>query len=1080
MKTLQWWTIMLGLAGNLATGAGIDGAETISLTGKVVNADGQAVGGAAIECYEHGPGVAYSPDGMEGRQQVTADSKGGFELRLPRTVVTLVARKAGLAPAWKQFTAAPNLEPRLVLVSPGILAGVVVDEADKPVAGAEVVVARAFSETEDDGRRSYNYLDGRMARDVFSARTGADGRFRLDAFPTNASADLAVRLPGKALRQAPRESFGADSMQCRAGDKDLRLVLEPAGSVEGKIITENTAQALPTARLWLQSDQRGIVGSFDNESAQSGADGAFRINDVPAGSYRLWAVFGTNVTPEWVAETVPVSVEMGKPTSGVQVTARRGGLLQVSVLERNDRKGVDRVSLTVYRESFQTTATSRSNGLALLRLVPGDYQVSANKEGWRSGNATATVEAGQTNRLEIELAAPPKIKGVVRRPDGQPAAGLPIRIVGGYSAEEARNKTDANGAFEVEWDPRRYGRPDMTYCLLIRDPERNLAVAQDIEEESGPLELKLAPGLTLVGRAECDGKPVTNATAALVFWAGNSGMHLTGLCTGTNVPGHFEVSALPPGRKYGLYVSAPGYGQKYVNAVETDANTKLVDLDPAELRPAKMKLAGKVLDADDKPVAGIYVSLYGEGQPNANVRTDREGCFSFNRVCEGQARLSANARNSYGSVTAEAGDTNVVLKLGESSGSVSSASSKPHKLTGTVTDPDGKPVGGALVAVFPSGSTRGIKTGTNGTFNLTWHLESWQMQNGNPLLVVRDLARHFAVAEEMSEEITNLNLQLKPAVTLTGRVEGPDGKPLTNAQVGVWLLASRTYSDVEERQAKTDARGVFQVPALPASLDYTVYATAKDHGRSQQRVQVETETNRLELEPFVLKVADQVLAGQVVNRNDKPVAGASISVSGEDQPQASVTTDSKGRFKLQVCEGQVRLFANAEGGYASATFEAGDTNVVLQLGRNESVSRQTPQRSSLKGKSLPDLAALGFAADAAPAGKRVLLCLMDVEQRPSRRLVRLLSEQYNALKEKGLAVLAVQAALTTPESLKEWKAANPVPFPVGSVPDKSEKTKWASGVESLPWIILTDAQGRVAAEGFGFDELEAKLEASTR
>ena len=66
-------------------------------------------------------------------------------------------------------------------------------------------------------------------------------------------------------------------------------------------------------------------------------------------------------------------------------------------------------------------------------------------------------------------------------------------------------------------------------------------------------------------------------------------------------------------------------------------------------------------------------------------------------------------------------------------------------------------------------------------------------------------------------------------------------------------------------------------------------------------------------------------------------------------------------------------------------------------------------------------------------------------------------------------------AVTTAEAFKEWKDANPVPFPVGRLAEKDDKTKWASTVESLPWLILTDADRRVTAEGFAFDELEAKL-----
>jgi hypothetical protein len=113
--------------------------------------------------------------------------------------------------------------------------------------------------------------------------------------------------------------------------------------------------------------------------------------------------------------------------------------------------------------------------------------------------------------------------------------------------------------------------------------------------------------------------------------------------------------------------------------------------------------------------------------------------------------------------------------------------------------------------------------------------------------------------------------------------------------------------------------------------------------------------------------------------------------------------------------------------------------------------------------------------DATPAGKPVLLCLFDIEQRPSRRFVRQLAEQYDALRQKGLTVLGLQAAVTTAESFKEWKDANPVPFPVGHLAEKAANTKWASDVESVPWLILVDGERRVTAEGFALDELESKL-----
>jgi hypothetical protein len=48
-------------------------------------------------------------------------------------------------------------------------------------------------------------------------------------------------------------------------------------------------------------------------------------------------------------------------------------------------------------------------------------------------------------------------------------------------------------------------------------------------------------------------------------------------------------------------------------------------------------------------------------------------------------------------------------------------------------------------------------------------------------------------------------------------------------------------------------------------------------------------------------------------------------------------------------------------------------------------------------------------------------------------------------------------------------------LPVGRVTEKTEKTKWASAVPALPWLILTDARHRVVEEGFALDDLDAQI-----
>ena len=790
-------------------GATASGAKTFRLAGAVVDAEGKPVAGAVVACYQFDSRRwAFGGDEMELKQRVTTDASGAFDFRVPPQMTVVLARKQGLAPTWNQYPplTSDQTEERLPFVASTTVSGMVVDEADKPVADAEVWVSYALCERRnDESGRWAGYLSGKPLRECLSTRTAADGKFVIQGFPTNTAADLAVSKPGRVLRQLDRQYVGPDSMRCQAGQQDVKLVVEPAGNIEGKVVAEETGQPLAGARLLLQHDRPGFAGGREHEPAPSGADGTFHLADVAAGTYQVRAMFGTNAVPDWVAETVSVTVEAGQTVSDVKVTATRGGFLEVAVVGQDDHKPLGDVNVNAFKTGYATYSPSGSDGRALLRLPKGEYRVSAYKEDSRSEIAAASVEAASTNRLEIALKPPPRITGVVRDASGAPAPGLELSIFPGWGSGRGV-KTDANGHYEMPWNPQRVGPMGSSFCLLARDVTHNVAAAEDIEEGTTTLDLKLQPGLVVAGSVQDEnGKRLTNAAVRVFLWSGNSGSQFDDKPTRTDAHGQFEITALPPGRKYSLDATAKGYGSANQNIAE-EGGTNRVELEPCVLRVADRKLAGEVLDADDKPVARANVFMYGPGQPNGSVRTDNKGRFKFDEVCEGSVQLSANLQNSHGGVRAEAGDTNVVIRLG----------------------------------------------------------------------------------------------------------------------------VNQPYS-----------------------------------------------------------------------------------------------------------------------------------------------FREPPRRASLKGKPLPDLAPLEL--EAAPAGKPVLLCLLDVEQRPSRRLARQLSEQHDALKQKGVTVLGLQAAIISADSFKEWKQANPMPFRVGRVAEKSDKTKWAADVESLPWLILTDGKGRVAAEGFALEELDAKL-----
>lgn len=86
-----------------------------------------------------------------------------------------------------------------------------------------------------------------------------------------------------------------------------------------------------------------------------------------------------------------------------------------------------------------------------------------------------------------------------------------------------------------------------------------------------------------------------------------------------------------------------------------------------------------------------------------------------------------------------------------------------------------------------------------------------------------------------------------------------------------------------------------------------------------------------------------------------------------------------------------------------------------------------------------------------------------------------LAKRAEELKRKGVTVVAVQASKVEKNDLDAWVKKNRIPFPVGMAQSDETKTRFAWGVRSLPWLILTNREHKVIAEGFALQELNDKL-----
>ncbi|MHC4553232.1 MAG: TlpA family protein disulfide reductase, partial [Planctomycetota bacterium] len=99
----------------------------------------------------------------------------------------------------------------------------------------------------------------------------------------------------------------------------------------------------------------------------------------------------------------------------------------------------------------------------------------------------------------------------------------------------------------------------------------------------------------------------------------------------------------------------------------------------------------------------------------------------------------------------------------------------------------------------------------------------------------------------------------------------------------------------------------------------------------------------------------------------------------------------------------------------------------------------------------------------------------DFQQRPSRYAVSELAKMKERLENRGLNVLLIHSTEMDAKA-KEWIQKKQTAFNRGCMPDQADVIRKKWGVQSLPWLILTDAEHKVVAEGFSVKELEDKLD----
>ena len=1028
----NWITILpLVLLVSFMNNSNAQEIKEITCTGKVINAESQPITDVKVSLYEYDSKLAA---------EVTTEADGAFSFSISAESDSyrygyIVAEKEGRALGCGNWDMKKDKALEIKLGQAKELAGVVVDQSDEPVSGAQVSISMLLIGEGEEQRR----LSGPVATQLLTLITDTAGKFAFTGIPAEATAEFLVKKTGRATVSTQRTRYAGQKLQFAPGQTDIKLVSPVEAKIEGIVVEKNTGKPIGGVKVMAMQDWNRPL--FGQEPISSKEDGTFGINALVGGKHMLQLGQSREGLADWVAEPVEVITEAGKTKSGVKVELSKGGLLEVVVTEAVSKQPLEKASVSIRnaRSNQRLSAISDEDGVARIRLMPGGYQISGiYKQGFTRNRRqeTITIGDGKTIHIDWQLSSLPKITGVVRDEKDKPLEGVKLKVC---PAGWQDISSDVEGKYEVSWDPGRWGERETIFCLLARHKQRNLAAVEDIGEETKRLDIKLKSGVIFAGKVvDPDGKGIADARIMIYLqgpgWGSPIGSSIIGRDQAkTDAQGKFEIKAVPMEHTYSIYASAEGYGDKRIVTIQTeDAVDNHLDVGTLTLPVANLSVSGQVVDTQGRPIAHARIesSGFGKGQPDRlTTQTDKEGNFRLEGVCAGRVDIRVNVdrdgKRLSARVFTDGGATGIKIVVREGRSVVQDLGSKTYEqiiqsagkvIAGIAVDENGSPVADVPVRVCCHKKKR-----EDGRF-------VWMYGYTDHLGDTTDKEGHFAIELEEDGEY---NLRFSP-----------------------------------DKHAAIIA---YDVPVGKKDLKVTLSEGGTVTGRLV----------RMEKGKKVPIPNAEVKAEQT--------SRSAYTYLGFDRDRTTVT-DSQGRFRFEHLRTKIRLSDSMTAKQWKHTprvweISFGDTSKTIAFYDGttiedfELVVRPEPAKAPpLAGRPLPgfDGIKIDLAADQTK-DKMMLVCFWDMEQRPSRYCIRELAKCAEELKENGVTVVAIQVSNVDEDKLNEWVKKYKIPFPVGMVQGDEEKSRFTWGVRALPWLILTDQEHVVRSNGFSLAELDEKI-----